>query len=66
MCMLCGDLSQIPNEVNAGVTVAQSLLAVPLLGWLTYQFRRVYTSIRSSTKKRRPEVSTKPLTPNTD
>lgn len=53
MCMLCGDVAQIPNEISAGSAMLQFLLTVPIFGWIAYQVRTVMRYATGWIKKRR-------------
>lgn len=50
--MLCGDISQVPAEVNASVYAFQTLLAMPVMVWIGLQIRTLYRDIKGWMKKR--------------
>ncbi|MDQ5952770.1 MAG: hypothetical protein QG626_900 [Patescibacteria group bacterium] len=49
--MLCGDISQVPAEVNAGITAVQAWLAMPIIVWMGIIIRGFYKDIKNWIKK---------------
>lgn len=44
MCMLCGNMSQIPNEIQAGSSLIQYVAALPVIGLLGLGIRDFFRS----------------------
>lgn len=50
MCMLCGDVSQIPNEIKTGSILLRALVTLPFVGLITLQQVRSIKELISRTK----------------
>ena len=45
MCTFCGDISQIPNEIQAGKVIAQSLVSLPFFGLIFFSVKNFIKDI---------------------
>lgn len=56
MCTICGDISQIPAEIQASSVAFQSLLALPVVGWIAMQVRNLFRDVQEWWRDTRAEL----------
>jgi hypothetical protein len=56
--MLCGDISQVPTEIQTGSILIQYLLTLPIIGWTGFQIRNAYKDTKAWLRRRKEKRST--------